>query len=646
MIRQTIVFVATFLVIHANPALQAGGAEPRAPSRDGSIRDCFQRAVFMLNLNPIPWEQVREEAEVIATALRPIDSATADGIVPMIDHFIELLAQPPFPPPDVDLPIGDEEPPELEVIPRDESARQMLVRLTRAVSALAVARLEQAAASTEAAQAGAALAAAYDAFAAFEPTLQACDPKALARLTSQWERLSELIKLPPSSEMSDGVRGEVGSCAEDISRYLTANFGSGFAAGNDEPFFPVPLASRTVNRSARPALRLPPGSRIGKPLPRPRQILNSVERGALEREMTLSSLGAAAFSNPLIFGEPARSMGISCNSCHDKSGNNPGFFIPGLSARPGTVDVSNSFFAPHGNNGVFDPLDIPDLRGIRFTAPYGRNGRFASLREFTRNVVVNEFNGDEPDPILLDAMVIYMNEFDFLRNPALNKDGTLNERAHEAALRGEKIFNRPFAQFGDRSCASCHIPSANFLDHKRHDIGTVSGYADFSRDRALDTPTLLGAAVTAPYFHDGSQPTLRSVVEWFDREFKLGLSEPEIADLTSYVSTVGNGVHPFQPGESFVIEDMEDQFSFLGAFEFLDRKGKWEMATDLLRGIAMETRRQIDLATNALGKPFLIQLAVIADEAANAISDGRYDDARILVRRWREVYLGNATELR
>ncbi len=611
-----------------------------------TIRDGYQRAVFMLNLNPIPWQQVREQAEVIAEELRRIDPNASAEMIRLIDHFIELLSQPPLSPPDVDLPVGDEEPPELEIIARDESARQVLERLTRAISFIACSRLKDAQSSSGQAEILLSLSKARDAFASFEPTLLAYDPEALERLKIEWDEIFRLVELRRQASDHDGFIKERNNRASMILKYLEHNFGPGYTARNDEPFYPIPRASATVNRNAIPLVSLPPGSRIGKPIPRPRQILNSVERGALEREMTLSSLGAAAFNNPLIFGEPARSLGISCNSCHDKSGNNPGFFIPGLSLRPGTVDVTNSFFAPHGNNGVFDPLDIPDLRGIRFTAPYGRNGRTASLREFVRNVIVNEFNGDEPDPVLLDAMIVYLNEFDFLRNPVLNKDGTLNDRAHASALRGEKIFNRSFPEFGNRSCAGCHIPSANFLDHLRHDIGTVSGHGDFSRDRALDTPTLLGAAVTAPYFHDGSQPTLRSVVEWFNREFKLKLSEEEMSDLTSYVATVGNGVHPFLPGVSFVIEDMEDQVAFLSTFEFLDRKGKWSLASDLFKGIALETRSQVGRATNEPGKPFLLELAQIMDDAAKAVEDGDYGAARDKVRHWREVYNGNATELR
>ena len=123
-----------------------------------------------------------------------------------------------------------------------------------------------------------------------------------------------------------------------------------------------------------------------------------------------------------------------------------------------------------------------------------------------------------------------MLEFEFLPNDKLSADGTLNEKASASAKRGETIFNRPYRQMGDRSCAACHIPSNHFLDRQSHDIGTVMGFEPNSRDRALDTPTLLSAMYSAPYFHDGSQPTLRSVVDWFDRAYSLNLDENEKED--------------------------------------------------------------------------------------------------------------------
>ena len=98
-------------------------------------------------------------------------------------------------------------------------------------------------------------------------------------------------------------------------------------------------------------------------------------------------------------------------------------------------------------------------------------------------------------------MIAYINEFDFLPNTRLSADGTLNDQASASAKRGEKIFNSPFEQMGNKSCATCHIPSNNFLDRQSHDIGTVVGSDPYSRDRSMDTPTLLSSKYTAPYFH-------------------------------------------------------------------------------------------------------------------------------------------------
>lgn len=634
-------------------AVSTSVARAQAPATQpaSGIADAYRRATFVLNLLPAQWDQVRADAATIAAALRPAESVTADALMATIDHIIAARAK-PVPLPDPDVPNAD--PDDIDALPPREAARQAFEQLTRATGALLQQRITALAGSAPASTR--ALADARDAFAAFEPTLLVVDPKALAAMQHDWNELENRLAAPASQSAADR-RNEIIRLSSRISEYIVANFGPGFTAPLTGPLIAFPAASLTALRNARMPVALPPGSRIDRPVPRPRQILHSVQLGAAERDTPLSSLGAAAFNNPYLFGEPARSLGISCNTCHNKSGINPGFFIPGLSRRPGGVDVSNSFFAPHANNAVFDPLDIPDLRGIRFTAPYGRNGRFASLRDFTRNVIVNEFNGDEPDPLLLDAMVAYMNEFDFLPNPALNRDGTLNERASPEARRGEALFNKPFPRMDHKSCAACHIPSANFLDHQRHDIGSLMGASDFSRDAALDTPTLIGVTNTAPYFHDGSQPSLRAVVEWFNDHFKLNLSQTEIADLTAYVATVGNGQQPFQPADGFqsrdifLAEDLEDQDSFLAAFESLEAKNKWNLIADLFRGVASELRREIADLHQKSHVPILTQMADLLDSAADdadaaAHNPNRRDQARAKLKQWRELYRLKKYDLR
>src|SRR3981189_311735 len=65
------------------------------------------------------------------------------------------------------------------------------------------------------------------------------------------------------------------------------------------------------------------------------------------------------------------------------------------------------------------------LRGARYLAPYGHDGRMSSLRDFVYNVIVNEFAGPEPSPVILDAIIAYINDIDFLPNPNLGPAGRL-----------------------------------------------------------------------------------------------------------------------------------------------------------------------------------------------------------------------------
>ena len=287
------------------------------------------------------------------------------------------------------------------------------------------------------------------------------------------------------------------------------------------------------------------------------------------------------------------------------------------------------------------------MLGIRFTSPYGRNGRFESLRDFVRNGIVNEFNGPEPDPVLLDGMIAYMFEFDFLPNPSLNSQGRLNDSASAAAKRGEVVFNRPFEQMGGMSCATCHVPSANFIDHKRHDVGTVQGYAGFSRDRTLDTPTLLGIRYTAPYFHDGSQPTLRAVNEFFNDYYSLELTEQELSDLTAYVETVGDGDEAYEDTIHYLDAEMEEFSFFLSAFEFLDRKDKPELMSITFQTIAAEIRNHKWELQDYDAMPVMERLAEIMDEAQAAVNQsGDREGVRKLVKEYRELYARNVHVLK
>lgn len=297
-------------------------------------------------------------------------------------------------------------------------------------------------------------------------------------------------------------------------------------------------AALTVAVAARPITTkegvLPQGTELNEEsLDQPTELFSSELAGG--KRSYLLNLGDLLFSSPLILGGVARQAGMSCETCHQQGHNNPRLFVPGLSSRPGTFDTTNALFNAKGDNGVFDAVSVPSLRGAKYLAPYGHDGRFGTLREFIRNVIVNEFAGAEPSPQVLDALVSYVQEISFLPNPKLASGGKLNATASDAAHRGEALFSKPFPHDALMSCASCHVPSDAFVDHRVHDVGTGGWYK---------TPTLVNGDFTAPYFHDGRYNNFADVVAYFDKHFDLGLSADEKSDLVAYLHAVGDAKDP------------------------------------------------------------------------------------------------------
>ena len=412
---------------------------------------------------------------------------------------------------------------------------------------------------------------------------------------------------------------------EVISLYLAENYlVDDFAPRRTLSALPetVVLSGRTIE--VPPSL--PPGFDIFDQDPLPRLVLNFEEQGIDETDLPLVAYGDMLFDSAQIFGKPAQDLGVACSTCHNRSDVNQRLFIPGASHQPGGIDVDGAFFNPIFNDRRDDPIDIPSLRGLRFTGPYGRDGRFASLRDFTRNVIVNEFGGDEPTPFMLDALLAYMREFDFLPNSMLTRDGQLTEAAPEAAQRGEAIFNTPFAALGDRSCASCHVPDTNFLDRQAHDIGSVASAYDGARTGAMDTPTLLGTAYTAPYFHDGSLPTLAAVVDWFDESKALRLTAAERADLTAYLETVGAADEPY---EAFDAENtafrlaFSELTTFASTLDTLLPQRDAEHILLLTDTVAVDLSADASTMSNLAARPEVYMLAERLAEVGDAV---RADD--------------------
>jgi cytochrome c peroxidase len=280
---------------------------------------------------------------------------------------------------------------------------------------------------------------------------------------------------------------------------------------------------------------LPDGSELNEDaLLKPREIFKSEAAG----KSYLINLGDLAFSSPNMLGDVARRASVSCSTCHVNGASNSAFFVPGLSTRHGNLDTTGAIFNPPADDHVLNPLTIPSLRGARFLGPYGHDGRQPSLRMFVRNVIVDEFGGAEPSAPVLDAMVAYIEDVEFLPNPRVTSEGRLTGRNSASARRGEALFVKAFPHDAALSCAACHAPADHFVDHRKHDVGSGG---------AFKTPTLTNANSNAPYFHDGRYGTYDEVVRHFDQQYSLGLSATNQSDLIAYLIAVGDGERAEEP---------------------------------------------------------------------------------------------------
>jgi cytochrome c peroxidase len=362
-------------------------------------------------------------------------------------------------------------------------------------------------------------------------------------------------------------------------------------------------------------------------LERPREVFHSESLDG--RKSYLVSLGDMAFNAPAILGSAARQAGISCGTCHVNGAGNPKFFVPGMSARPGTFDTTGAFFNPKADNHVFDAVRIPSLRGIRHLGPYGHDGRTASLRDFVHDVIVGEFAGPEPSPAVLDAMVVYLQDIDFLPNQHLGPGGRLTATAGGAAVRGEAVFMRPFPRQPSLSCAGCHVPSAAFTDHRQHDVGSGGLFR---------TPTLRNANFNGPYFHDGRFDTYDQVIVHFDRTFDLGLSAQDRADLVAYLAAAGDGVLPYERDSGGArLKEIMDFSTVLDAAISEGDAGIVALAVDTIGG---ELRELIDhypdrkntvvsggAQERTLARSLLKELVLALRRMDAAVADGHAPDA-------------------
>lgn len=230
---------------------------------------------------------------------------------------------------------------------------------------------------------------------------------------------------------------------------------------------------------------------------------------------------------------------LSCASCHADGGHDGrtwDFGDAGEGLR-NTIDLRGKAGTAHGNvhwSGNFDEIhDFEnDIRGVFKGTGLLADADFAA----SADPLGAPKAGRSAD---LDALAAYLATLDTVgTSPYRMADGSLSDQARQ----GRELFLAA-------NCLSCH-GGAQYTDSplgRFHDIGTVDTdtggrLGGALVDGGLDTPTLRGLWLSAPYLHDGSAPTVQEAIRahtsaavGFD---VASLSDGQLAQLAAYLLSI------------------------------------------------------------------------------------------------------------
>lgn len=194
--------------------------------------------------------------------------------------------------------------------------------------------------------------------------------------------------------------------------------------------------------------------------------------------------------------------GRACASCHP-DGRDDGF----------------AWATPDG------PRQPPMLAGrLQGTAPYSWSNIHPTLHAHLGQTISRLHGKGLPEPDL-DALVHYI---ETMPGPPVK-----NTPAPDALpARGRELFHSP-----QTGCSNCHREESAFSDGALHDVSSAA-HAD--KTSLFETPSLRYVGGTAPYFHDGRYPTLRSLL--LATKNTMGttsnLSDLDFIALESYLITL------------------------------------------------------------------------------------------------------------
>jgi DNA-binding beta-propeller fold protein YncE len=197
--------------------------------------------------------------------------------------------------------------------------------------------------------------------------------------------------------------------------------------------------------------------------------------------------------NPLV---SAAGSGVSCSTCHFEGRND------------GLTWAFDS-----------DPRQTPSLAGpVGSTAPVTWTEQVPSVADEALITSVGRMGGRGVDPVAAQQIAAFI---DASRDVDTARKGADDPQVR----RGAALFAKP-----EVGCSECHN-GPRYTDNGTHAI------YDFD----VNTPSLVGVAATAPYFHDGSADTLHDLlvrVRDGGMGSTAGLSDADLADLEAFLLTL------------------------------------------------------------------------------------------------------------
>ena len=235
----------TLLILLAAPGAKAHVVPPE---QFHPVVESYRRAMFLLNLNPVLWEEVQADAARIATGLETLSKARAAVYRQAV---AEAVAKPMAPVKDG----GNAPGPDV----RREAARILFEASTRAIAELLGAELEALKASTgnrAAAEKRLDLARQY--WSGFEHEVKATDPPMFREIGLCWLKMSSALGSAPLMGLGEipvdarTIREE----ADEILAYVKTSYGD---------FKAPPAPSRPSHTQANPLTRPPSSPRSCRP---------------------------------------------------------------------------------------------------------------------------------------------------------------------------------------------------------------------------------------------------------------------------------------------------------------------------------------------------------------------------------------------